>query len=209
VTEADLRAEKIIIGCIKKNFPANGIVSEEAGRKRGGKEHWIADPLDGTHNYCFGIPFFAVCLGLVDREGIKNCVVFDPVRNEIFHAERGAGAFRNGKRLRVSGRDKISESVINIPSQNAFRRGINESFVERFAEIRAMGCGSLSMSYLAGGLIDAKIQICGYWYEFPSSLLVTEAGGKVTTWEGGSVTEHNGKVIASNGKLHEEMLGML
>lgn len=212
VTEADIEAEKIIIGALKKNFPEHGIISEEAGGKIEGKtEFWMVDPLDGTHNFAFGIPIFAVSVGLVDRKGIKCSVVFDPNRNETWWAERGKGAYCNGKRLEVSGRGKIDDAILSVSANRTFRKGLDWKIVDKFSEIRAFGCLTMTLASIASGRIDACITpgTGGMLMEYPTFLLITEAGGKVTGWDGGKFYGKGSRVAASNGRIHKELIGLL
>jgi myo-inositol-1(or 4)-monophosphatase len=209
VSDADLKAEKIIIEILKKEFPDHGIVSEESGKVVEGEEFWIIDPLDGTHNYLFGFPFFCVVLGFHDKEGPKSSVVYDPMRKDVFFAERGEGAYKNGERMQVSQKEDISESLIDVPTQKFHWSRVNWDFVWKFSELRAVGAGALAMSYLAAGIFDAIVHpesSKDFFFEFPAVLIIKEAGGKATNWKGEEVTERDATLIAANPTLHEKML---
>jgi len=219
VTQADLKAEKILRAELSRARPAYGFLMEESGASAGSDEHhrWIVDPLDGTTNFMHGIPQFCISIGL-ERDGeIVAGVVYEPVRDEMFWAEKGAGAFVNDRRLRVSARRKLSDAVIatGIPT---IRRQIDHATYLRTLSammaatvgIRRCGAAALDLAYLAAGRYD------GYW-EFALSpwdiaagtLLVREAGGYVSDLAGESTFMTSGNVLAGNPYLHPLLMSLL
>jgi myo-inositol-1(or 4)-monophosphatase len=200
-----LRAE------LSKARPGFGFLMEESGATAGTdeKHRWIVDPLDGTTNFLHGIPHFCISIAL-EREGeLVAGVIYDPTRDEMFWAEKGAGAFMNDRRLRVAGRTKLDDSVIatGIPFRE---RGHHESYLETLgavmaatAGVRRMGAAALDLAYVAAGRYD------GFW-EFGLSpwdiaagiVLVREAGGQISDPGGGHDPLATGEIIASNVQLH-------
>src|SRR5579883_2065282 len=210
VTAADRRAEEILHAELSKARPGYGFLGEEGGRRDGDdKSHcWIVDPLDGTTNFLHGIPQFAISIAL-DRDGeIVAGVVYDPTRDEMFTAEKGAGAFLNDRRLRVSARRQLGEALIGtgIP----FRERSDPAYLATLAAVaaatsgvRRLGSAALDLAYVAAGRYD------GFW-EFALSpwdiaagmLLVREAGGYVSDLAGGHGMMTSGDILAANDHLH-------
>jgi myo-inositol-1(or 4)-monophosphatase len=217
VSNADLIAERRIAAILRAGYPNYGFLMEESGLQRAqmGNYRWIVDPLDGTTNFLRGVPYFAVSIALQERGRIVAGVVFDPLRREMFEARRGAGAFLNGQRLRVSNRREISQAVIvtGVP----LSRGGQDSFLPRLAAmrmeaggIRSMGAAALDLAYVAAGRYDA------YWEEHQAPwdiaaglLLVKEAGGRCTDLAGKATMLQSGTILASNGHLHAPIRTML
>ena len=218
VSVADTKAEKVLRTELAKARPGYGFLMEESGSSPGSDTHhrWIVDPLDGTTNFLHGIPHFAISLAL-ERDGeIVAGVIYEPLRDEMFWAEKGAGAFLNDRRLRVSARRQLAEALIGtgIPFVG---RGDHPSFLatlgavmDATSGIRRLGVASLDLAYVAAGRLD------GYW-EFNLSpwdlaagiLLVREAGGYVTDMAGGSGMLASGDVIAANDHLHSPLSQLL
>lgn len=219
VTEADLAAEALIIERIKSHYPKHEILAEEAGRAvvlDGETEwKWIIDPLDGTTNYAHGYPCFAVTIGLERRGEIVIGVTLDPTRNELFAAEKGQGATLNGKPIRVSATKNLSESLIvtgfpyDFKRKQDFARHLT-TFLMQSRGIRRDGSAAIDMAYVACGRFD------GFWEEglnpwdmAAGKLLIEEAGGWVTDYNGNAFSIYSPPVCASNGKIHNEMLSVL
>jgi myo-inositol-1(or 4)-monophosphatase len=218
VSTADLKAEKLLRAELHKARPGYGFLMEESGGESGSDAHhrWIVDPLDGTTNFLHGIPHFAISIAL-ERDGeIIAGLVYEPVRDETFWAEKGVGAYVNDRRLRVSARRHLAEALIGtgIPFVG---RGDHRSYLATLAAVmastsgvRRMGVASLDLVYVAAGRLD------GYW-EFNLSpwdlaagiLIVREAGGYVSDTAGGQAMLAQGDVIAANPPLHPALMQLL
>ncbi|MGI4828492.1 MAG: inositol monophosphatase family protein [Janthinobacterium lividum] len=224
VTEADRASEKFITERLRAAFPDHGVYGEEGTRSSMESEfRWYVDPLDGTTNFAHGFPVFCVVLGCErrrpglapeqDGEMVAG-VIYDPLRDEMFSAARGAGAKLNGEPIHVSRTKALQESLIatGFPSQKR-HRSPNVHFYQEFTlrshGVRRAGSAALDLAYVAAGRID------GYW-EFKLNpwdtsagyLLVEEAGGRVTHFDGGKFTLDSREVFATNGLIHVEMQGL-
>ena len=222
VTEADLASEKLIIERIKSYYPRHAILAEESGATEGidvvpGRSDWkwIIDPLDGTTNYAHGYPCFCVSIAL-EREGaIEIGVIYDPMRDEMFAAERGKGATLNERRIRVSEVNDLNSAMLCTGFPYDVRESPN--FASHFANftmeaqaVRRDGSASLDLAYLACGRFD------GFWEEglkpwdiAAGMLLVEEAGGRVSDFTGAPLHLYKPKTLASNGLVHEAMMRVL
>jgi myo-inositol-1(or 4)-monophosphatase len=222
VTEADLASEKLIIERIKSHYPRHAILAEESGSTEGvevipGRSDWkwIIDPLDGTTNFAHGYPCFCVSIGL-EREGsIEIGVVYDPMRDEMFAAERGQGATLNDRRIRVSEIEDLNSAMLctgfpyNVRERPNFERHFANFTMEAQA-VRRDGSASLDLAYLACGRFD------GFWEEGLKAwdiaagvLLVEEAGGRVSDFTGAPLDLYKPKTLASNGLVHDAMMRVL
>jgi myo-inositol-1(or 4)-monophosphatase len=211
VSNADHKAEKLIKEELKKGRPNFGFLMEESGEEAGAdtESRWIVDPLDGTSNFLHGIPHFCISIALEVRGEITAGVVFDPIKDELFYAEKGAGAFLNDRRIRVSGRKNLNESLLStgIPFRghghiDRFQKQIEKAMRET-AGIRRFGAAALDLAYVACGRYE------GFWEEFLSPwdiaaglLLVKEAGGYVSDLKGKPVDLALGEILATNNTLH-------
>lgn len=218
VTKADLKAEQILRDELSKARPHYGFVLEESGVIEGpDKSHrWFVDPLDGTTNFLHGLPHWAVSIGL-EREGtLVAGVIFNPLTNELFMAERGQGAWLNDKRLRVSGRKDVKDALLatGIPFRGREGHDVFKAELARMmgetAGIRRLGAASLDLAWLAAGRFD------GFWERGLSpwdvaagAVIVREAGGQVTDLDGGANMLMGETVLASNSALHEPLLKLL
>ncbi|MGV8839017.1 MAG: inositol monophosphatase family protein [Bauldia sp.] len=218
VSAADHRADAVLIAELQKARPGYGFLTEETGTVEGSdKTHrWIIDPLDGTTNFLHGIPIFAISIGL-EREGqIVAAVVFNPVANELFVAERGAGAFLNDRRLRVAKRTEFADAVIATGIPNRGRAGHAEfnrelpHIMQRTAGIRRCGAASIDLAWTAAGRFD------GYWerglkpWDMAGGLLlVEEAGGIVSDVNGGKDMLGHGSCVVGNTAIQRHLLAEL
>lgn len=219
VTEADLASEKLIIERIKSYHPKHSILAEESGEAViiGGenKWKWIIDPLDGTTNFAHGYPCFCVTIALEHDGEIVIGVTFDPTRNELFAAESGRGATLNNKPIRVSDTEKLSESLIvtgfpyDFKQREDFARHLT-SFLLNSRGVRRDGSAAIDMAYVACGRFD------GFWEEglnpwdvAAGFLLIEEAGGQVSYYNGEKFSIYTPPICASNGAIHAEMLNVL
>ena len=172
VTNADLKAEKIIIDELEKSKPNFSILSEEVGfKKKKDKENiWIIDPIDGTTNFLHGIPHFAISIGLLSKDEIKSGLIFDPIKNEMFYAEKDNGAFFNNERIRVSKKNELSECLFATG-------GKKYSYINEIS-IRKSGCAALDLAYVASGRYDGYCQSnLNLWDIAAGLIIIKEAGG--------------------------------
>jgi myo-inositol-1(or 4)-monophosphatase len=213
----DLFSEKFIVAEISKQYPDHSILAEEKARHEGDSPYrWVIDPLDGTTNYAHGYPIFAVSIGLEKDAEIILGVVYDPSRDELFVGEKGKGARLNGRRIRVSPVRRLSRSLlatgfpydIRDSSLNNFDHFRN--FALRVHAVRRAGSAALDLCYVASGRFDGFWEMkLGPWDMAAGSLIVREAGGKVTNFRGQPIHLDGEQVLASNGKIHREMIEVL
>jgi myo-inositol-1(or 4)-monophosphatase len=214
VTEADRASEKLIVERLRSHFPTHAIVAEEGGGHESASEYcWFIDPLDGTTNFAHGFPMFCVSMGLQRAGEPIAGVVYDPIRGELFTAERGAGAFLNHHRIHVSPVKTVSDSLAStgFPSRKR-HHNINIHFYYQLAMashgVRRTGSAALDLSFVACGRLDFFWEFgLKPWDMAAGALLVQEAGGRVGDMQGGplSVTESD-HILADNGALHDEVL---
>lgn len=218
VTEIDRRSEEMIIEIIKRHYPSHNILAEESGdtNKRASDYRWIIDPLDGTTNYTHGFPVFSVSIGVEHKGEIVAGVIYDPNLDEIFTAEKGKGAYLNGKRIKVSRSDSLSQSLLvtgfpyNVTENpnNAIEHFVN--FLMAAQAVRRMGSAALDLAYVAAGRFDGFWEVAlNPWDMAAGALLVVEAGGRITNFEGGQFSIYEKEVLASNRLVHEEMQRVL
>jgi myo-inositol-1(or 4)-monophosphatase len=220
VTEVDRAAEQAIIEVLHTAYPDHAILAEESGAS--GNLHdesenvWIIDPLDGTTNFIHGFPQYCVSIALQHRGQITQAVVFDPNRNDLFTATKGAGAYVNDKRLRVSRRDKMADSLIGTGFPFRNMDGMEEYLqmfrviTEKSAGLRRPGAAALDLAYVAAGRLDGFFEKgLAPWDVAAGSLLVTEAGGIVGDFSGESDYLFKGNVIAGSPKIFAQMVSLL
>ncbi len=218
VSEVDRQAEVVILDILGKAYPQHAFLGEESGRSghAGSEFVWIIDPLDGTTNYLHGIPHYAVSIALQYQGRLEQAVIYDPVKDELYTASRGGGAYLNSRRIRVTGLKGLEGALLGtgIPFREdqpiepflATLRGM----LGPIAGIRRAGSAALDLAYVAAGRLD------GYW-EFglrpwdmaAGLLLVREAGGMVTDFAGGEEAMQSGNVLAANPRLLHAMLGVI
>lgn len=212
VTDVDKTSEKMIIGRIKNKFPDHSVLAEESGEHAsGGEVKWIIDPLDGTINYAHGFPIYCVSIAVSIKESVAVGVVYDPSRDELFSAEEGKGAFLNGTKISVSKRPLLKESLIatgfaystegRIANIDYFKK-----MLEKAQAVRRAGSAALDLSYVACGRLDGfwEMGLCP-WDTAAAQLILKEAGGKISKFNGGEWGIYDKEVIASNGLIHEEL----
>jgi myo-inositol-1(or 4)-monophosphatase len=215
VTAADTRSEKIIVEELLKAHPDYGILSEEVGviNKSNKDQRWIIDPIDGTMNFLNGIPHFAISIGFEEKGEIVSGIIFDPIKDEMFFAEKGAGAFLNNSRIRVSNKKKIKESLLVTggPKFNSKKRdSIFEEYIKisniTDAPIRKFGSAALDIANVACGRFDGYWQWeLNYWDIAAGLIILKEAGGYVDfigSYEKSSVKKN---IIATNSNIHKEL----
>ena len=218
VTASDKKVEKILIEELQKARPNYSILSEEAGEIKNDNEfRWIIDPIDGTANFLHGIPHFAISVGLEHNKEIICGIVFDPIKNEIFSAEKGNGSYLNNQRMRVSNRSKLKDCIIFTggPKHESKNRELTLEEYKKFSSkvlipIRKMGSASLDMAYVAAGRCDGYWQRnINYWDIAAGIILVKEAGGFITDFKGNSKYVENKTILATNSIINEEMIEIL
>jgi myo-inositol-1(or 4)-monophosphatase len=218
VSAADHRVEKLLQAELQKARPDYGFILEESGiiEAPDGRTYWVIDPLDGTTNFLHSIPHFAISIGLV-RDGEAHAgVIYHPLTDELFSAEKGGGAFINDRRIRVSARRKLDESVIATGIPHYGRPGI-EKFLQQLpkimresAGIRRFGSASLDLAYVAAGRCEAFWEIgLKPWDIAAGIILVKEAGGYVSDLDGMNDVLKTGNLLASNDHLHESLMTLL
>jgi myo-inositol-1(or 4)-monophosphatase len=217
VTEMDARAEALILERLGQAFPDDAILSEETGSHPGRSgRRWIIDPLDGTTNYAHGLPIFAVSIALEVEHRVTVGVVYDPNMDELFSAERGAGAWVGDTRLAVSATPVLDEALLatGFPYNIRETRDTNlpeyGAFSLKARAVRRLGSAVLYLSWLAAGRLDGYWELrVGAWDVAAGSLFVEEAGGRVTNLQGGPLDLDAPSIVATNGRIHEAMLGVL
>ncbi len=213
VTEVDERAEQLIREILLGAFPNYGMLAEEGGWLSGDEDaRWIVDPLDGTTNYAHGLPIFCVSIALEKAGEVVLGVVHDPMREETYTAERGEGATLNGEPIRVSGTDEPIRALIatGFPYDHAQMPEALDLF-GRFEALtrgmRRLGATALDLCYVASGRLDGYYERGIWaWDIAAGSLILEEAGGKVTDYRGGELDLEGREIVASNGALHPAMI---
>jgi myo-inositol-1(or 4)-monophosphatase len=219
VTEVDQAAEEAIISTLLEAYPGHAILAEESGRQRGSKHSdylWIIDPLDGTTNFIHGFPVYAVSIALAFRGKVEQAVVYDPTRNDLFYASKGKGAYLNDRRLRVSKRTRLSDSLIGTGFP--FRKGDNfkrylkmfEEVMQQCAGMRRPGAAALDLCYVAAGWYDGFFETgLSPWDVAAGSLMITEAGGLVGNFTGESDFLYQREVVAATPRIYGQLVQML
>jgi myo-inositol-1(or 4)-monophosphatase len=213
VTVADRASEKLIVERVRAAWPAHDIVGEEGTRQESGAEYrWYIDPLDGTTNFAHGYPVFCVSMGLERRGEMVAGVLYDPTRNELFAAEKGRGAFLNGARIHVSQTKLLCESLLatGFPSHKRHKNP-NIHFYHQITlhshGVRRAGSAALDLANVACGRYDGFWEFnLNSWDTSAGTLLVTEAGGIVTRYDGSKWRLDSKETLASNGLIHDEMM---
>ncbi|MDH3714883.1 MAG: inositol monophosphatase [Gammaproteobacteria bacterium] len=215
VSEVDRLAEHEIISIAHKAYPDHGILAEESGRQSGNDYLWIIDPLDGTTNFLHGMPHFAVSIAIQHKQHIEHGVIYDPMRQELFTASRGAGAQLNNRRIRVSKLRHLHDALLGTGFP--FREGqplsnylaVQETFMQRTAGIRRPGAAALDLAYVAAGRFDGFWEAnLNLWDIAAGVLLVREAGGLVGSLDGSDDYLESGNVLAANPHIFMEMLNV-
>ncbi len=201
VTNADIKAEKIIIEELKKARPNYSIISEENGieKNKDDKNIWIIDPIDGTINFLHGVPHFAISIALKSNNEIISGLIFDPIKNELFYAEKNNGAFFNNQRIRVSKKNNINECL--FVTGGKIKKELNLPY-------RKSGCAALDMAYVAAGRYDGYFQKeLNLWDIAAGIILIQEAGGIINEID--LLNNKNIKVIASSSDINSKLLEKL
>ena len=219
VTSADKRTEKIIIDELQKAHSDYGIITEESGSINTGNKNnrWIIDPIDGTTNFLNGIPQFAISIGYEEESEIKCGVIFDPIKNEMFCAEKGNGAYLNNSRIRVSNKKKLKDALLVTggPRQSSkIKKEIFSEFVEVsnniLSPVRKFGSAALDLAYVACGRFDGYWQReLSYWDVAAGIIILKEAGGFVNFFEEDNKNPLKRNILASNSNIHDEFSNLI
>ena len=218
VTASDKKVEKILIDELQKARPNYSILSEEIGEIKNDDEFkWIIDPIDGTGNFLHGIPHFAISIGLEQNGEIICGIIFDPIKDEMFTAEKGNGSYLNNQRMRVSSRSKLKDCIFftggpkyDSKDKELILKEYKKFSSESVIPIRKMGSASLDMAYVAAGRCDGFWQRdLNYWDIAAGIILVKESGGYVTDFNGENEYLKNKTLIAANSKINNEMIEVL
>jgi len=216
VTEVDRAAEEAILSVLREAYPQHGILAEESGQSGDSEYQWIIDPLDGTTNFIHGFPQYAISIALAKGSTLEHAVVYDPIRNDLFTASRGRGAFLNDRRIRVSKRTKLSESLIgtgfpyrDLDNIDGYLAALRE-LAHKTSGIRRPGAAALDLAYVACGRLD------GFWESSlqpwdiaGGALLIKEAGGLICDFDGETGFLDSGNVIAGNPKVFGQLLPVI
>ncbi|OGU71666.1 MAG: inositol monophosphatase [Ignavibacteria bacterium RBG_16_34_14] len=217
VTDIDKASEKHITDFIKKKYPSHGILAEEGGNIKNGSEYvWVIDPLDGTVNFAHGLPIFSVSIGLQKNGKTIAGVVYDIGMDVLYFAEKGSGAFADDERIKVSENSNLRYSILvtgfpyNIRENpyNALEKFI--AFTKASRGLRRLGSAAIDFCYVAKGVFDGFWEVyLNPWDICAGKLIVEEAGGKVTDFESKEINIHSKQILASNGKIHNNMVEIL
>jgi myo-inositol-1(or 4)-monophosphatase len=217
VTTADIKSEEYIIKELEERYPHIGILAEESNSKDVENNNiFLIDPLDGTHNFAYGIPFFCISIALQLEGEVVIGVVYDPIHEELFSCVKNCGAYLNGKTIRVSERIRLNDSILatGFPYIREFKDNSNipefSEFLMKTRGLRRLGSAALDLAYVACGRLD------GFWEKYlnpwdiaAGGILVIEAGGKVTNFCSSNWDVKKDNIIASNGKIHNEMIEII
>lgn len=214
VTDVDLLAEERIIAVLRREYPDHGIMTEESEDIAGSSPYtWIIDPIDGTRNYAYGIPHFCVALALARDEEVVLGTIYDPVRGELFRAEKGSGAYLNDAPIAVSGRRSLAVSLAAFdmgydPDIGQEMLKVAGALWPEVAAVRVMGSAALGLAYVACGRLDLYFHFSLYPWDLAAGIVIIgEAGGAVTEMEGRPVGIHSRTVVAANRDIHRDFIG--
>ena len=218
VTSADKRTERILIDELQKAHSEYGIVTEESGviNKSNLKNRWIIDPIDGTMNFLNGVPQFAISVGYEESGELKCGVIFNPISNEMFCAEKGNGSYLNNSRIRVSNKKKIKDALLvtgGPKGESKIKEKIFSEYIrvsKNVSNVRKFGSAALDMAYVACGRFDGYWQReLNYWDIAAGVIILKEAGGFVDFFEEDSLMPLKKNILATNSNIHEELRGLL
>ena len=218
VTEVDRQAEAEIISVLKRAYGDHAFLGEESGLtgSADAEYRWVIDPLDGTMNFLHGMPHFSVSIALLKQDRLFQAVIYDPMRQELFTAGKGEGAFLDAKRLRVKKTQHLADALLGsgFPNRNKqdldFYQRTARHYTERSSGVRRLGSAALDLAYVAAGRLDG-VWLMGLseWDLAAGALLVREAGGLVNDFDGGDTWRSSGDLVAATPKIHHEMLEVM
>lgn len=217
VTETDKASEKLITNFIRKKYPTHGILAEEGNEANRNAEYlWVIDPLDGTTNFAHGLPIFAVSIGVQKNGETIAGVVYDVMRDTLYSAEKGSGSFENVKRILVSKNKNLGHSVLVTGFPYDIKQNPDKA-IERFVAflgesraIRRLGSASIDFCYVANGVFDGFWEVSLHpWDICAGKLIVEEAGGVVTDFDGNEIDIYTKRILATNKLVHQKMIDIL
>jgi myo-inositol-1(or 4)-monophosphatase len=220
VTQIDREVEQMFRALIAARFPDHAVLAEEF-EGRGDRQNeaefcWVFDPVDGTTNYAHGLPIYCSACSLERHGQPVVAAIYDPSRRELFTAERGAGAWLNGAPLRVSSADALIDSLLctgfpyNVQTDSGYLTGLFEDFLRRARAVRRLGSAAIDLAYVAAGRFDGFWEVrLNPWDISAGALIIEEAGGQVSTLAGGPFDSRLGEIVASNGRIHRQMVDVI
>lgn len=213
VSEVDRQAEAAIIKTLRNAYPNHAILAEESGAQQGGDYQWVIDPLDGTTNFLHGHPQFSVSIALKHKGLLEQAVIYDPLRDELYTASRGIGTFLNDRRVRVSGLNSLNAALLGtgfpFRMQNHIDTYLNtfKALYSFVSDVRRAGSAALDLAYVAAGRLDGFWEIgLKEWDMAAGSLLIQEAGGLVSDFQGGNDYLSTGNIVAGSPKVFKGIL---
>lgn len=218
VTEVDRQCERLIVDGIRVQFPDHDVLGEEGeGERKESDFCWIIDPLDGTTNYTHQFPFFDVSIGLSNKGELICGVIYDPNRDELFAADKGAGATLNGKPIHVSKTTQLIDALmatgfayVDHTSERVDNVSEFEAFVKGSRAVRRPGAAAIDLAYVACGRLDGFWEPnLKPWDKAAGALIIAEAGGKLSSYDGGGFDLYGDEIVASNGLIHGEIIEIL
>ncbi len=217
VTESDLRSEHLVVEKLQRAFPEDAIIAEEGGEYNTGDDHWLLDPLDGTVNFAHGVPIFCISLAYIQSDQLELGVIYDPLRDELFHAQRGEGAWLGDRRLQVSNVKTLNQSLLvtgfayDIRTRSDNNLDHFSNLALRTQGVRRLGSAALDLAYVAAGRFEGYWEMFSYpWDLAAGALMVTEANGAVSRASGDRFDVRQAtSVVATNGNIHAELIEAL
>lgn len=217
VTETDKASEKLITDFIRKKYPSHGILAEEGSEANRSAEYlWVIDPLDGTTNFAHGLPIFSVSIGLQKNGETIAGVVYDVMRDIVYSTKKNNGSFENGRRLQVSKNENLGHSMLvtGFPydvkdnPDKAYERFIE--FLKHARAIRRLGSAAIDFCYVANGVFDGFWEVSLHpWDLCAGKLIVEEAGGLVTDFDGNKIDIYSKRILGTNGSIHQKMIDVM
>jgi myo-inositol-1(or 4)-monophosphatase len=220
VTQIDRDVERMFRALIAGRFPDHAVLAEEfevRGDRHNEAEYcWVFDPVDGTTNYAHGLPIFCCACSLEQRGRPIVAAIYDPSRRELFTAERGVGAWLNGAAMRVSSAETMIDSLLctgfpyTVQEEGEYLLGLFADFIRRARAVRRLGSAAIDLAYVAAGRFDGFWEVrLNPWDISAGALLIEEAGGHVSTLAGGPFDSRLGEIVASNGRIHDQMIEII
>ena len=217
VTEIDKKSEKEILEFISKKYPSHNILTEESGEHKKDSEYlWVVDPLDGTTNFAHGLPIFSVSIGVMKKNEIVAGVVYDVMQNIVYSAEKGSGAFANGNKINVNSNDNLGLSVLvtgfpyNVAENPDYAFERFTTLTKKARAVRRLGSAAIDLCYVAKGVFDAFWEVSLHpWDICAGKLILEEAGGLITDFNGNETNIFTKQLLASNKKVHQQMIDAL